>query len=60
MIPYRFYREKLVTTSQTADYSDGFLPMRYMIGDCQICKTNDSMFVFDSFENVRRCINQCS
>jgi hypothetical protein len=55
--PYHFYREKLVTASKTADYNDGFPPMRYMIGDCQICKTKDGMFVFDSYENVRRCIN---
>jgi hypothetical protein len=57
-MPYHFYREKLVTASKSADYNDGFPPIRYMIGDCQICKTKDSMFVFDSFENVRRCLNQ--
>lgn len=59
LMPYHFYREKLVTTSKTADYKDGFPPVHYMIGDCQICKTKDSMFIFDSYENVRRYINQC-
>ena len=59
LMPYRSYREALVTASKTVSYNDGFPPLRHIIGDCQICKTKDGVFVFDSYENVTRCINQC-
>jgi hypothetical protein len=58
LMPYRLYREKLVTASKTINYDDGFPPMLYMIGNCQACKTKDSTYIFDTYENVRRCINQ--
>jgi hypothetical protein len=58
MIPYRLYRQKLVTASKTVNYDDGFPPMYYIFHDCPICKTKDSMLIFDSYENVVRYGNQ--
>jgi hypothetical protein len=58
LMPYHFYREQLVTASKRVDCDDGFPPMYSIIGNCQICKTNDSIYIFDSYENVRRYIKQ--
>lgn len=57
-IPYRLYRQKLVTASKTVNYDDGFPPMYYILHDCPICKTKDSMLIFDSYDNVVRYVNQ--
>lgn len=57
-VEYHYYRLKLVS-AETTDFSDGFKPIRYLIDDCPCCKKENSLCVFDSYDNVRRCINWC-
>lgn len=57
LIPYRLYRHKLVTASKIINYDDGFPPIRCIIEDCHTCRIKNSVYVLDSFVNVRRCAN---
>ena len=57
LVPYRLYRQKLVTASRIINYDDGFPPMRHIEGDCPACQTKNSTYILDSFVNVRRCTN---
>lgn len=57
-VGYHYYRQKLVSAT-TTDFTDGFKPIHYLIDDCPCCKKENSMYVFDSYDNVRRCMNWC-
>jgi hypothetical protein len=57
LTPYRIYRKGLVW-ARTVNYGDGFEPIHYFTGDCQFCKTKDSLYVFDSYSSVRRHLNK--
>ena len=43
LMPYRLYRQKLVTASKIINYNDGFPPMRYILDDCAYCETKNSV-----------------
>jgi len=57
-VGYRYYRQKLVSAA-TTDFTDGFKSTHYLIIDCPCCKKENSTYVFDSYDNVRRCMNWC-
>ncbi len=57
LIPYHLYRQRLVTASTIINYDDGFPPMRCIIDNCNTCRTKGSVYILDSFVNVRRCTN---
>ena len=58
LVPYRLYRQKLVTAAKIIDYNDGFPPMHCIVHDCHICHQKTACHVLNSFVNVGRCIDK--